>query len=340
MLYIRTDMNENIATGHMMRCMSIADAARNIGYEVMFITSDHKGDELIMSNGFKSCVLESDYLNLMQGIEVVEEVVSDEDVLLIDTYSETKEFMDTLRGKVFTAYIDDMGEQVFNADCIICYPPYYTDFEYETRYDVKKTKFLLGPEYAPLRKEFCNCKKKQIKDCIEDILIVSGGSDPDRVTPRLIERLAKTVSDGVTITAICGIYSGYYDELCEKYSDSKCRVNIIPSTPKIKDYFDRADVVITAAGSTIYELCATGTPAIAYTYADNQMPNAGAFNKLGLIPYIGDVRNDNEFLEKCVSELRRLGDKQVRENISISMQRTVSGNGAECIARDLMMDKS
>lgn len=340
MLYIRTDMNENIATGHMMRCMSIADAARSMGHETMFITSDNKGDELLKSNGFSNLVLGSDYLNLMQGIGLIEELVTDEDILLIDTYSETKEFMDTLRGKVYTAYIDDMGEQVFNVDCIICYPPYYPDFNYDDRYNINKTQFLLGLEYAPLRKEFSNCKKKFIKDRIENILIVSGGSDPDRVTPKLIEKLTEAVNENETITAICGIYSGYYEELRERYSDPKYGVNIIPSTTRIKDYFDEADVVITAAGSTIYELCATGTPAIAYTYADNQMPNAGAFNKLGLIPYVGDVSDNNEFLLNCVSELMRLEDGRVRETRSIAMQKIVTGNGAKNIVKRLIKNVS
>lgn len=336
MLYIRADMNENIATGHMMRCMSIADAARGMGSEVLFITSDHKGDELLKANGFDNYVLNSDYLNLMQGIEDIEKLVTEEDVLLIDTYSKTKDFMDALRGKVYTAYIDDMGEQVFNVDCIICYPPYYPDYNYEARYDLSKTKFILGPNYAPLRKEFRNCKKKVIKESIENILIVSGGSDPDRVTPKLLESITSSYDSNARITAICGVYSGYYDELCDKYNGKDCRVNITPSTPRIKDYFDEADVVITAAGSTIYELCATGTPAIAYTYADNQMPNANAFHKLGLIPCIGDVNGGVDIYANCIKELNRLQDKRIREEISQRMQETVTGNGAENIARELL----
>ena len=123
MLYIRTDMNDTIATGHIMRCISIAEAAVQLGGEVVFIVSDHQGDELLNRYGFTSIVLESDYVILEQGLDKVLETLSLNDVLLIDTYSRTTEFMTALRGKVFTVYIVDMGKEVFNVYCIICYAP-------------------------------------------------------------------------------------------------------------------------------------------------------------------------------------------------------------------------
>ena len=49
-IYIRVDMNEIIATGHVMRCLSVADAAREIGKETIFIVADEKPVELLMRN--------------------------------------------------------------------------------------------------------------------------------------------------------------------------------------------------------------------------------------------------------------------------------------------------
>lgn len=334
MLFIRTDMNEHIATGHMMRCISIANAAREFGQDVLFITSDNKGEELLTANGFEYLNLNSNYLELMQGLDTIKKLVTNNDILLIDTYSRTKEFMYSLRGYVYTAYIDDMGEQVFNVDCIICYPPYYKEFDYEKRYKNCNTRFLLGTRYAPLRQEFIECNKKKINPDIENILIVSGGSDPYNVTPAVIEEILKTELGNLHITAVCGVYSTYYDELCKKYKSQGTNVNIIPSTPKIKQLFDNADVVITAAGTTLYEICATGTPAISYTYADNQIPNADAFCKLNLIPNIGDVRMTRDFGKRCIKELKRLTNPETRRQISVRMQSLVDGNGTYNIIKE------
>lgn len=47
MLYIRTDMNEQIATGHIMRCISIADALTVAGEAVTFILADEQAVDLL-----------------------------------------------------------------------------------------------------------------------------------------------------------------------------------------------------------------------------------------------------------------------------------------------------
>ena len=57
MFYIRTDINEIIATGHVMRCLSIADAAKRQGEDVIFILSDENGKKYIEDRGYKIVVL-------------------------------------------------------------------------------------------------------------------------------------------------------------------------------------------------------------------------------------------------------------------------------------------
>ena len=52
-IYIRVDMNEIIATGHVMRCLSVADAAREMGKETVFITADEKPVELLKGRGYE-----------------------------------------------------------------------------------------------------------------------------------------------------------------------------------------------------------------------------------------------------------------------------------------------
>ena len=88
---------------HYFTCF--LEAAVQLGGEVLFIVSDHQSDELLNKYGFTSIVLESDYTILEQGIDKVLETLSENDVLLIDTYSRTTEFLTALRGRAFTVYI-------------------------------------------------------------------------------------------------------------------------------------------------------------------------------------------------------------------------------------------
>ena len=53
MLYIRADMNNRVATGHMMRCLSIADAASSLGEEVTFLLADNQALGLIKERGYQ-----------------------------------------------------------------------------------------------------------------------------------------------------------------------------------------------------------------------------------------------------------------------------------------------
>ena len=64
MIGIRADANEQIATGHIMRCMTIADEIKKLGEEVIFYTADDVVVELINSRGFNVEVLSSDWKNL------------------------------------------------------------------------------------------------------------------------------------------------------------------------------------------------------------------------------------------------------------------------------------
>ena len=52
MLYIRTDMNSIIATGHVMRCLAIADAAKKAGKNTTFILADKQAIEVIHERGY------------------------------------------------------------------------------------------------------------------------------------------------------------------------------------------------------------------------------------------------------------------------------------------------
>ena len=97
-----------------------------------------------------------------------------------------------------------------------------------------------------------------------------------------------------------------------------------------------ADVVISAGGTTLYELCACGTPSISYSMADNQLLNVEQFCEDKLIPYAGDLRQD-----AVVSNVLALLESQSmqyesRKEVSSKMQELIDGRGAKRIARKII----
>lgn len=337
MLYIRADMNEQIATGHLMRCLSVADAVRQCGGEVTFILADEQAVPLLQERRYPSIVLGSQWNDLEGELPVLLPVIrgSRNDVLLVDHYSVTENYLSELRKQIAVAYIDDVNAFCYPVDLLICYANYYEKFGYEKRYrDLQpRTELLLGTAYAPLRSAFRHCAEKKIREEIRSLLLLSGGADPYGVIRGLLERLDLDAYD--MIYAVCGRYNPDYEALRAQY-DACPNVRIVPSVPDLDRYMKEVDLAVSAAGSTLYELCATGTPAISYTTADNQRDNARQFQTDGLMPYAGDMRESGT-LDKMVHLLDgRIRGRDVRCGISGRMQAAVDGDGAVRIARRLL----
>ena len=134
---------------------------------------------------------------------------------------------------------------------------------------------------------------------------------------------------------ICGIYYSKYNQLCKKYKKHE-NVRIYRGIPDIASYMQEADLAISAGGTTLYELCAMGTPAISYSFTDNQIASLEKFNEDGLISYAGDMRKD-DVIEHIAGYLEYYGQNQaVRKERSLRMQDFVDGKGALRVAQTLM----
>ena len=96
------------------------------------------------------------------------------------------------------------------------------------------------------------------------------------------------------------------------------------------------DLAVSAAGSTLLELCACGIPTITYVLDDNQILGAKAFEKAGLMIYTGDVREEDSFTEKLNDTISVLCmDLGKRKDMYQRMTKMVDGCGAVRLVREL-----
>lgn len=336
MLYFRTDCNEIIAMGHVMRCLSIADAAKELGTDCVFICADEKGKEVITSRGHEVIVLGTAYNNMDAELPALERVISERGIrnMVIDSYFVTENYLEKVKAlKVETSYIDDLNSFIYPVDNIICYANYYDKFKYNLNYPA--TRLLLGTGYAPIRKDYESLPEKQISDKIKKLLLLTGGSNNFNFFVKMLDQLKTGILDELdSVTIVCGKFDAYYSELTEKYGQNP-KVKIYQSLPTLKEELTDADLVITAGGSTLYEICAVGVPAISYSFADNQLDNCKSFSNDGLIPYAGDLRTDN-VPEVASNIISCLSDLKKRIEISKQMQSKVDGTGARKIAMELI----
>ncbi len=332
MVYIRTDMNETIATGHVMRCLSIADAVRDLGEACVFLLADAQAKELVEARGHHAVILGTKWDDMESELPVLKAFIRERRVrqLLIDSYQATARYLAALSGQLKTIYIDDINAFHYPVHAIICYANYWWKFAYPAHYE--DTKLYLGPEYVPLKGAFASCGEKAIADIPRRLLLLSGGADPHHALERLLEKLAPGRWERIDV--ICGRYCADYERMKRMYIRNGAIV-FHQAVADMEIYMRAADVAVSAGGSALYELCAAGTPAISYSFADNQLDNVRQFAEDGLIEYAGDIRYQD--IAETVSGILKHGyaEKEERERRSEAMKRLVDGRGAQRIAQIL-----
>ncbi len=337
-LYIRTEANRVTATGHMMRCLAIADAAAEKGIRTVFIVAEESSERFPQERGYQSICLGRRWDDFAGEISVIERLIADRHVemMLIDSYFVSEEYMKTVSKMTKTAYIDDLHAAIWSCSVLIDYAVYYDLFDYQKEYP--DTKLLLGCNYAPLRKEFKDLPVKQISKTVKKVLVVTGGTDEYHFMRRFVEALLsqRNLFAGVEFTLICGAFNREIDEIRKLSTDylaeaDDLRIKIYPSLPTLKDAMLESDLLITAGGTTLYEMAACGTPGICFSMADNQLDNVKGFAARDLVWYAGDIRKDFSYdrLIEMIKEL--IGDYAARKAVSEKLRALVDGKGAERI---------
>ena len=103
------------------------------------------------------------------------------------------------------------------------------------------------------------------------------------------------------------------------------------------------DVAISAAGSTLYELCACRVPTITYILADNQIPGARGFEQRGIMKCAGDIRETGavELSARLIDMALELCDNESERALIAERQGSVvDGKGAERIIEKLTLNRT
>lgn len=332
MIFIRADANKTIATGHMMRCMSIARGIQRTGQDVKFIVADNDGGNLVVENGFSYMVLQSQWNDLEKEISYMKELIQKErpEWLLIDSYYVTEQYFNELRPLVKIAYIDDLNLFSYNCDMLINYSIYAEDFLYKNF----NTVFVLGSQYAPLREEFSALSVKVIHDKVQDVLVLTGGADTYHFAINLANEVAHSKREEINnmrFHIVCGRYN--QDEvLLKKITNENKNIILYTYVNDLIRLMQNVDMAISAGGSTLYELCACGTPTITYAFADNQLKNVEKFHEKELMYYSGDIRKNYQYdrLFELIMEYEK--NVEMRKKNSLRLQQSVDGNGGKRIA--------
>ncbi len=345
MVLIRADGNSSIGTGHVMRCLSIADALKRKHKEVIFATADDSMKIIIEDRGFSCYVLDSDYMNLKTDFnnEQFLELINKSSNILVDSYYVSEEYFKSLRDYAFNKmiiYMDDFCEKAYPVDMVINYNIYADCDKYADLYRTKNynTEFVIGSRFAPLRREFSKTKRIGIKEKISDALIMTGGADIHHTALGLIKTLKEyrnnqsgNILDNICFHFVVGAMSEDYDNILNEIRG----INNIVIHRNVKDMISlmlSCDIAVSAAGTSLYELCACGVPTITYVLADNQINGEKAFVDSKAMLSVGDIRANQEYCKHILDSVIKLsGDYNLRKMLADKESAITDGSGADRI---------
>ena len=333
-IYIRVDANEQIAMGHLMRTLSIAEAIREEGGDCCFITADSQGHEKIRSRNFEVICLESAWNNLEQELGAMTALIKERNIrcILLDSYFVTPKYMDELSKITKLVYIDDI--KAFNYSCAAIIN--YVIGETGEDYSYFEGALYMGAQYVPLRKEFSEVQTNALASELKKIMVTTGGADMYHFGKRFLEAiLADERFEKYDITLVVGSKNADKEYLLDTYGE-KSGVNILVDATNMSELMEAADCMVSAGGTTLYEACACKTPTISYSLADNQLTNVKRFDSLGALYYAGDIREGmSDVIQNILNRLQEMKTVQLRKDIAESMEKVVDGKGAYRIARIL-----
>lgn len=342
LVYLRTDGNEAIATGHLMRCLSIARALRTQNAIPVFILSDETSISLLQKmmteeertkRAFPIIHIQANYQDLEQEIPTMQKILSSHSIsyLLVDSYFVTRRYLAAMKQLCRVAYLDDLQAFDYPVNLVINY-----DIIVDTGFYKNAGKVFAGGAYTPLREQF-SLHPYHVWDEVKDLFLSTGGTDPFNIAGSLA---AKLIASGdfrdVSIHILTGPMHVHRAEL-KTLSEQNDRILLHENVTDMAALMAECDLAFSAGGTTLYELCAVGVPSVSYSMADNQMPGAQAFDQAGLIPWAGDVRNNPDFFDLALKKLLALSkNPAARKEQSTKMRMAIDGAGAERIAAELL----
>lgn len=328
---IRADGGNNIGMGHVMRCMAIAKELLERNIKVFFISKFCKEvNDIFINQGIKFINIYSD--NLDDEILEIEKIIknSNIDCVITDSYNLSEDYLFKMKQLVrLLVSIDDNSLYRYPSNIIINGNIYANNLDYKLMN--KDTKLLLGSEYCILREEFRKNFNFIVEEKIKNILITMGGSDINNFTPFVLDTIKHL---NVNINVIIGKSFKCINEIQEIYKKYN-NINLIYNPSNISEIMKNNDIAISASGSTAYELCKVGVPAILIVQAENQENIACEFDKKGIMinmGYFSDLRK-GKLLEK-VNFL--IDNKEARYKMNNLSKNVMHSDGVKNIVDNIL----
>lgn len=360
LVVFRTDASIQIGTGHVMRCLTLANELTRQGCKCWFVCREHIGNlgDLIVNQGHSLTLLPapanhsphvkdtaSDNYALWLGEPWEEdarqsmEVISPlkPDWLVVDHYALDARWERSLASAVGDIMvIDDLANRPHACILLLDQNLGRVASDYDGLLPAECQR-LIGPDFALLRSEFLALREQSLgrreAPKLKRILISLGGVDRTNVTGQVLEALATSSLPASTeLDIIMGASAPYLDEVQQQAAQSPFKAKVRVNVKDMAERMCLADLSIGAAGGTSWERGCLGLPAVLIVLAENQAAGAEALQTAGAAMTIGDA---GSVVTKLAPILTDLSNTSRLKQISKAAANITDGHGAYGVARTM-----
>jgi len=340
-LFIRADANSKIGTGHVMRCIALAQAWCDEGGVATFITHCENKllSEKIQKEGFKIISIDHvcpDSADLAKTIAILKNENTDQKKwLVLDGYHFTSEYQKAIREAGYCLLvIDDMNHLPhYYANILLNQNIHAPELNYSCNAD---TKLLLGTSYTLIRKEFLRYRdlKRNIPERAKNIFVFLGGADSNNVTLKIIEALKIIDLNDITVKIIVGPANPYQEMLHKILETANFKSELLKNPVNLPELMAWADLAISAGGSTCWEFALLGLPNIVIVVAKNQIQIAESLSDKGIVCNMGwyEMISSNS-IAACIENT--INDITLRKTMSKKSENFIDGEGSRRVVQKI-----
>lgn len=338
LILIRADASPTKGTGHIMRCLALAEALREQGADAAFAAAEIT-DALtarLTDEGFTPHRLAGDdadaTLALAQRLDAA--------ALAVDSYWLDADWRRRVRAG-FTGPIlalDDLADTDLHANLVWNPAPDAASLPYARI--APGAQLLSGPRFLLLRQEIRSAAKAP-RPPLSDrtrVLLTFGGSDPAGLTVPVVKRLAPALPPGVYLDVVAGGSNPALDCIQATCARFPGTVRLHIDSREMGRLMAVCGLAVTAGGGTVAELAALATPCLLAVVADNQAPAAEDASRRGWAAVI-DARGDRAHAADAIAtrtlSLWTDGAERARLAKAITMD-GIDGQGAPRLAAALL----
>ena len=367
-IVFRADASLQMGSGHVMRCLTLAEALKAQGADCHFISREHPGHllDVIRQRGYKINSLVAPVQTAQAAIKnIVKEAPSPQqepahtawlgstwqtdaqetaailadlqpDWLVVDHYALDQRWEEALAPHYRQLLvIDDLADRPHRCDVLLDQNLGRQPENYAGLVSAH-CQVLTGPNYALLRREFAalrpySLQRRQAQPALRHLLITMGGVDQPNATGQVLQALKTcALPQESRITVVMGLTAPWLQNVRELAARMPWPTEVVVNVSDMAQRMADSDLAIGAAGSTSWERCCLGLPTLMVVLAENQHAGAQALEAAHAARLIGSVSDIATQLPQAVREVT-YSRHQMRMSLAASV--ITNGQGIEKILK-------